>query len=66
MKFALRQLWRNRGFTAVAVLTLALGMGANVSMFSLFNAATWHPLPGVKAPRELVYATEPARVDYSQ
>ena len=65
-RFAFRQLLKHPGFTAVVVLTLALGMGANVSIFSIFNAATWHPLPGVKAPQEVVYATEPGRILYPQ
>ena len=64
LKFAIRQLLKNPGFTAVVALTLALGMGANVSFFSLFNAAALRPLPGVKAPAEVVYALEPSRVFY--
>src|SRR5215211_1257666 len=66
LRFAFRQLLKNPGFTTVAVLTLALGMGANVSFFYLFTSAALRPLPGVKAPAEVVYASEPNRVDYSR
>src|SRR5213076_453389 len=52
LKFALRQLLKNPGFTAVAVLTLALGIGANTAMFSLADFFFLRPRP-VPRPDEL-------------
>jgi len=57
LKFAFRQLVKNPGFTAVAVLTLGLGIGANTALFSLINAMLMRPLPGVVEPEGLVRLT---------
>ena len=53
LKFAFRQLLKNPGFTAVAVLTLALGIGANTAIFQLLNAVRLKTLP-VSKPQELI------------
>src|SRR5208337_4792620 len=64
LKFAFRQLAKNPGFTAVAVLTLAVGIGANTAVFTLINTLVLKPLSG-REPGQLVglYSRDSSKPD---
>jgi len=57
LRHGVRQIGRNPGFTAVAVLTLALGIGANTALFSIFNSLILRPLP-VRDPNSLALLSD--------
>ena len=53
IRYAFRRLWRDRSVTSIAVVILALGLGANTALFSVTNAVLLRPLP-FPAPDRLV------------
>ena len=65
MKFAIRQLLKNPGFTIVALLTLALGIGANTTAFTVLNRMLLAPLPFSEPGRMVQIWTSTPQYPYS-
>ncbi|MCB1100574.1 MAG: ABC transporter permease [Verrucomicrobiae bacterium] len=63
LKFAVRQLLKNPGFTAVAVLTLAIGIGASLAIFAVVDAILLRPLPLPESERLVTIYHEYAKSD---
>ena len=57
VRYSLRMIAKAPGFAAIAILTLALGIGANTTIFSWINSALLNPVPGLSRPSEVVALT---------
>ncbi|HEY3027291.1 MAG TPA: ABC transporter permease [Pyrinomonadaceae bacterium] len=70
LRFGLRMLWKTPGFTLVALVSLALGIGLNAAIFSVVNVLLVRPVPMVKEPGRVVWLRAPISypdyVDYTE
>ncbi len=57
VRYSLRMIAKAPGFAMIAILTLALGIGANTTIFSWINSALLNPVPGLASPSEVVALT---------
>src|SRR6266446_1588216 len=70
VRYGLRMLWKTPGFTVVAVVSLALGIGLNTAIFSIVNVILIRPVPVVKEQSNVVWLRAPVSypdyVDYTE
>src|SRR5437660_2680637 len=70
LRYGLRMLWKTPGFTVVAVVSLALGIGLNTAIFSIVNVILIRPVPRVKEQSNVVWLRAPVSypdyVDYKE
>src|SRR6266850_1507464 len=70
LRYGLRMLWKTPGFTLVAVVSLALGIGLNTAIFSIANVLLIRPVPMVKEQGRVVWLrasiSYPDYVDYRE
>ena len=66
LQFGFRMLWKRPGFTAVAVVTLGLGIGANTAIFSIVNGLLLRPLPFAESERLAIVWTHSPGANVAQ